>query len=74
MGKKLPEEGNLAREIVERVCDGKRMEEIVEIAKRLLDIALNHDGLYIVTRAEIVAKICWKFGLEPPDSVQDLLV
>jgi len=71
--RKLPEDGNLAHAIVDMVCDELRTEEIVEAAKRLLDLALNHDGLNTMTRAEIVGRICWRFGLEPPDSVQELL-
>jgi hypothetical protein len=72
--RKLPEEGNLAHEIVERVFNGLRTEEIVEAAKRLLDLALNYDSLCEYTRAQIIGRICWKFGLEPPDSIQDRLV
>jgi hypothetical protein len=71
---KLSEDGNLANEIVETICEGLRTEEIVEASKRLLGIALEHDKLSEYTRAQIVGKICWGFGLEPPDSVQRWLV
>lgn len=72
--RKLPEKGNLAYHIVDAISEGLRTEEIVEAAKRLLDIAINHDSLCEHTRAQIVGRICWKFGLEPPDSIQERLV
>lgn len=71
---KLPEGVNIAHEIIEAACDDHSAAEIVETAKTLLDLALNHDGLDEYVRAQIIGKMCWRFGLEPPDSVQEWLV
>jgi len=72
--RKIPEDGNIADHIVDRVCDGLTVEEIVEAFRRAMDIALNHDHVLDRVQSQIIGRICWRFGLEPPDSVQDDLM
>jgi len=72
--RKLPADGNLAHHIVDAISVGLRTEEIVEASRRLLDLAINYDLLPGYTRAQIIGRICWRFGLEPPDSIQERLV
>ena len=71
----LKGEGNLAHEIIESlVNDRDRRDEIVALAKSLLDLALNNDFLDAFDRARVIGMICWRHGLEPPDEIKSLIM
>ena len=70
---KLNNEENIAHQIVNIICDGKKKDDAVPVMMEILDIALSHDELDVLVRAQIIGKICWRFGLEPPDDVIRIL-
>ena len=70
---KLSGKGNPAHEIVDVVADGLRKEEFVEYAKTLLDLTLNDFCLDEHDRARMVGKICFRFGLDPPEEIKLLI-
>jgi hypothetical protein len=74
MPKKLNDRDNIAHQIVNIICDGKRKDDAVPACMEVLDIALSHDDLDVLVRAQIIGKICWRFGLEPPDDVIRMLM
>ena len=73
MPKKLNDRDNIAHQIANIICDGKKRDDAVPVMMEVLDIALNHDELDVLVRAQIIGKICWRFGLEPPDDVIRIL-
>lgn len=66
---KLDGKGYIAHEIVDYVFHRKTMEEAMPDIRDMLNIALNHNNLDTHTRAEIIGKLCWRFGFEPPDYI-----
>lgn len=71
--KRLKGDGNLADEIVDVLFEGKKPDEMVKIAKSFLDNTLNHPSVFDYQRAQMVAAICWEQGLNPPDSIKEML-
>lgn len=67
---KLREDGNTTDEIIDILAEEVRHEEFIEIAKILLDLAVNNIYLQPWDRARVIGSICWRYGLDPPYSVK----
>lgn len=71
--KKLNDTDNVAHQIINLVCDGLDVDEAVPACMEILDIALSHKELGPLTRGRIIGRICFRFGLEPPDKIVRML-
>ena len=72
---KLPETGNIAHAIVELLAqDCQRREEVVELARALLDQALNNQFVSGRAQAKIIGSMCWQHGLDPPTQIKESIL
>lgn len=67
---KLNDDGKLTDQIIDILAAECRHEEFVEIAKALLNLAINNIYLKDWDRARILGDICWRYGFDPPYSVK----
>jgi len=72
---KLPEKGNLAHSIVDLLAqECQRREEVIELAKALLDQALNNQFVSGRAQAKIIGSICWRHGLDPTSQIKEIIL
>jgi len=72
--RRLKGDGNLADEIVDLLFHDATPTEMVKMAKSFLDNTLNHPSLDDLTRAEMIARLCFEHALNPPPEIKNLLM
>jgi len=72
--RRLKGDGSLADELVDVLFKDASPTEMTKIAKTFLDHTLYNANTDDLLRAQMVAAICWEWGLNPPAEIKDLII
>jgi hypothetical protein len=72
--KRLKGDGSLPDEIIAALFKDASPTEMTKMALSFLSNTLDHPNTDDLLRAQMVAAICWEWGLNPPTEIKQLLI